>query len=548
MSKKIFIVKKDTGSRVVSGQRIKKERLDSNCIMFGEHLMTSRGGEWFKMDMPEEEMKISTGNQVSEHWLEFSAEVNSSIFISHVDGKHWVSQKRGDDYYEVLTNTKITNSAIRHKSVEALAESEGWDYVGLVCLDTDMPKCYNCGEETTELFQGSGSTVICSTCMESHHNCAHCGCDYYGDTSVDGYCNNCGQYVGECDECGETHYLNYRETTDGSTRICSSCYEAAERCDDCQVIIRGMSHENVDSRSGCLCGRCHDRQLSRGVIRNYSYKPSPDFRGIGDEKLFFGVELELNVPTEKDAESVAAQCRSDFREANEDGKLFYCKSDSSIGHGFELVTHPFSKQWLDSDQQTISSLFDILGNNNCRSGKRDGISSCGMHVHMSKNAFTDAQIAKYMLFVYSNKKFIQFISDRTSASQIDCYCRLSNSAGTVSDYRKLAKQKYNLFGLGHTSAIQMTDHTIEFRIFNSTMVEYEFLKNIEFCQALYDFTASTHIRNMTSEKFIEFVKSNSNDYAHLVTFVNMFEMLTNIGSQTKDEYPEILKKSTRKDS
>ena len=88
-------------------------------------------------------------------------------------------------------------------------------------------------------------------------------------------------------------------------------------------------------------------------ILDYTIKPSPLFKvdlkkeKIKRENLYFGVELEVENMENTISNNDMAERIIDYG--------VYCKSDSSISNGFEVVTHPFTWDWYKDEGKDICS-------------------------------------------------------------------------------------------------------------------------------------------------------------------------------------------------
>lgn len=206
-----------------------------------------------------------------------------------------------------------------------------------------------------------------------------------------------------CDECQD----RYRHTSScevegtGEVDLCDGCRNGYfTYCDPCDVWWRDDDGHDCprdsESESGmAACGCCPVRSE---LINYYSYKPFPRFHGEGP--AFLGVEIEINTEDaslREVAEYVASQV----------GDVAYMKEDSSIGTGFELVTHPMSYPW--ALENFPWAMFNELRN---RWGIRNN-TSCGLHVHVSRAAFADARHSyRWLKFVYRSHAQLTKLSRR----------------------------------------------------------------------------------------------------------------------------------------
>ena len=289
--------------------------------------------------------------------------------------------------------------------------------------------------------------------------------------------------------------------------ICSNCYQCLElvRCSSCGV--KCTTQAVVTRHNTRMCPRC-----ARKIIWNYTFKPKPVFYGTAKNKLYYGIELELEAPDETPDDD--QQTLEDY--ANRvDREYFYCKEDSSIDYGFEVVSHPASFNYMTKQQglkqwQTVLDLSD------------SGMSSpgtCGMHVHMSKDAFSTLQMYKFMKFIYENSKFTLFMSERTSR-RLRTWAAIDNPEDASIIYK--AKRKEG--GYERHVAVAITPYTIEVRIFAGTMNERKFYKNIEFCDALFYFADNAGVKQITVPNFIQYVYKNRRQYPNLFKVVKTYKL------------------------
>jgi hypothetical protein len=198
-------------------------------------------------------------------------------------------------------------------------------------------------------------------------------------------------------------------------------------------------------------------------------------------------------------------------------RLFYCKSDSSISNGFEVVSHPFTLSWARENEHAFDPLFNLSK----RMYGHNAV-NCGMHVHMSLDAFTNLQLMKFMRFVYVNKKFVHAISRRPKGS-LQRWASVDN----ISDesIMSIAKVKNRGRGAGSRStAVNITGTTAEVRIFRSTLSRTIYFGNIEFLDCLFDFTCLFGMRDMTPDRFLDYAHSRAKAYKNFLTLESITDM------------------------
>lgn len=236
---------------------------------------------------------------------------------------------------------------------------------------------------------------------------AECGC---GNTNLVGAQCRCYQ---ECGVCGAAGYLpDAIQPDDADFTYCGEdCVSRAgySRCEyegsygdrDCDSWLRDSNL--CESHRPCECGSCYECHRRTG-IRNYSYKPDPVFHGQGP--LFLGLECEINTgdsryPLHEISQAVLAKL----------GNVAYLKSDSSIGTGFEMVTHPMSYQY--ALEQFPWEVFPMLTGDY---GVEDN-DDCGIHVHVSRDGFAGpGHLYRWQKFIYRNRSFVQGIARRRNST------------------------------------------------------------------------------------------------------------------------------------
>jgi hypothetical protein len=260
-------------------------------------------------------------------------------------------------------------------------------------------------------------------------------------------------------------------------------------------------------------GEYHYEEEFNGSIESYSYKPKPKFNFIkGEDKnsLFFGLELEIENEEDKIRNKYAAQKITQI--LTED--IVYLKSDGSLSNGFEIVTHPMSFAFIKSIPEKFSLMLEYLKNNGFRSYNS---TTCGMHIHISKENFTTWQLFRFMSFFNDNKEFIVKLSQRDE-SKLKKWASLSDENRDELMYKTISVKK-GKDNFSRYSAINLcNDKTIEIRIFRGTLAQGSFFKNIEFCQALFEYTRDYSI--VTLQGFKEYI-ANKKEFKNLAQFIKL---------------------------
>lgn len=245
------------------------------------------------------------------------------------------------------------------------------------------------------------------------------------------------------------------------------------------------------------------------LIQNYSYRPIPSFKYVKNENPytnlipFYGIELEVENRDERNSNGAMAE--------HLDAPHLYFKSDGSLENGFEIITHPLSFNWIQSNKNQFEQMLNDL--------KKWGYNSydantCGMHIHISKKSFGTWQLFRFIKFFNDNKEFIVSISQR-KFEQLKKWASIEDESNSELIYK--AKKKD-----GNSSrycAINLQNGaTIEIRIFRGTLNYASFMKNIEFVDALFNYTKDSN--NCTLIGFKEYINSTSS-YSNLKKFIHL---------------------------
>ena len=299
-----------------------------------------------------------------------------------------------------------------------------------------LPKlvCTDCGEEfpKDELYPFSGE-LLCPDCLEA--KTVLCSC--------------CGDRIWRDDDAGSENQP-----------LCQNCFDRYyERCSDCNELI---SRDNAMYRSDTpYCQECYLALCDNDAIHDYYFKPTPIFYGNG--KRFFGVELEIDGAGE-DSDNAAEILHI----ANAEQPLAYCKHDGSLDDGFEMVTHPMTLAYHQAEMPWAAILQKAvqMGYTSHQAG------TCGLHVHVNRNAFgntesaQDAAIARVLFFFEKFWDELLKFSRRTQGQLNQWAARYGykDQPQEILDHAKSGRHA------GRYTAVNLTNaDTVEFRMFRGTL-------------------------------------------------------------------------------
>jgi hypothetical protein len=225
-----------------------------------------------------------------------------------------------------------------------------------------------------------------------------------------GYCDYCGyMYVVQSgDMCYarelgvEPHeYMRYDIGC-----ICSACVQTCGEC--------GSEYESEEDMWQCCPP---DEDEPDGELHYYSFRPALKFwilrgdvptwsRYARSGELYMGLEIEI----EKARQHVHQLVNDDPKEDWFDPNFYYWKSDGSLGiQGAEMVTMPAT---LEAHCAVFP--FDKLELLHEKGARAWGYQTCGMHIHVSRTAFTAPHMWKFIKFQAYNSGKLARIAGRDS--------------------------------------------------------------------------------------------------------------------------------------
>ena len=296
-----------------------------------------------------------------------------------------------------------------------------------------------------------------------------------------------------------------------------------------------------------ICKKCVNDNIERatdGSIKSYGHKPRPIFHSVKNDKIItsteepntncYGLEIEV-----ERRDSTVNQKLIAYEIIRDSDGFLYCKYDSSVSNGFEIVSHPATFnaiKKMDLQKYFLAQRKSLKGYYT---------NTCGMHIHINRNSFNDLQLHKFVLMMNEHEKLTKAIAQRRSESEFkwaefslsqanDCKTesskigkvmkRQKKDDGWISRRDKKKRYKSDLtIGERYQVVNLQNTATIEVRCFKANLDEVAFRKNIEFVDGLFWFCKETPIHKLTVENFIKFVKSNNKDYSNLIQFLSRTE-------------------------
>ncbi|WP_245568172.1 hypothetical protein [Nocardia jiangxiensis] len=314
-------------------------------------------------------------------------------------------------------------------------------------------QCRNC---SAVLPEDSPDSRLCPNCGDWSvcEGCARPAEELYLAVDSSELCEDCCADYGLCDRCDRYDESTY--TLDNDDVVCEGCSSLYDECGNCYTLL---------AEGHTYCESCGHATGSDDRIHDYFYKPAPRFHGAGP--VYLGFELEIKTlprALEECVDLALDRLRG----------LGYLKEDSSIGCGFELVTHPMSYAYA-IDQFP----WDLLTALAARGAYTDR--HVGLHVHVSRAGFSSpAHAYRWLKFVYRNQCPATVLARRDPASwaSFDPNAR-SRTARIVKGER----------GFGRCQAVNAEpEDTFEVRIFASSLHPQQVQAALGFVDATVEYT------------------------------------------------------------
>ncbi len=359
--------------------------------------------------------------------------------------------------------------------------------------------CADCASESeTEFdYRNASGEPICESCADNYCPCENCDETVRNDDTVSvrsrraslTWCEPCLRSDGfRCDDCGKNFIesLALGRNTDDNT-VCESCADNYFYCDGCNTTC----HQNEYGEDGC-CESCSRRDSDD--IPEYHSEARP-WRNRTIPALALGVELECYSANRADVAEIATDCGMI---AEQDGSL-----DDTCG--IEIVGSPMKMSEYGASNCPWKSFLS-----QARVKAWDAGTGYGMHVSLNTAGMLAMDVAKFILFIHSNKSLCETIAGRSESSWAEY--KDKNLKSMTQDIRAgRESQKYE-------AAAIRSKTRVEVRIFRATAKFESFLKNVQFVDAVRAFTQSASPHSLTEKAFLAWLAGRL-DYRELRAFL-----------------------------
>ena len=310
-------------------------------------------------------------------------------------------------------------------------------------------------------------------------------------------------------------------------------WQGYSRCDGCEEVFHGYDTYYREHADGTYCESCDPGEeedeaedTSSNTIYNYSTRiehilPMHLTPGV----RHFGIELEQEFPNDRPEE----ECSWAMDEYPDLAGLCIWKSDGSLSNGAELVSLPKPLDYWQSANPVQALCNDEQWRRVARSHKT---TTCGLHVHVSRNTVPEPVIAK-MVVLFNDPSMTETLSLVARRAPNTSYCQASkkrwlsdpnslwqqaqydwrNYSADKPDPVRYARRPYQISKKqvtqgGRYTPVNLTDNTIEFRIFRGTLHWPTIIASIEFCDASISFCQQFGASSMNAEAFNNFLRES----------------------------------------
>lgn len=388
-------------------------------------------------------------------------------------------------------------------------------------------QCTSCDTEIDEgdVFMDDSGNALCQDCVRMCDRCESSGSiddDWHTVDRTYNWCDNCTDYNARyCDNCQEYTTEYVVEIEDRSGNFCEGCASDAYFCDNCDRYYM----------DGCDQGCDGDFEDNSRIIHDYSYRPDAIFHSTDKgERLYFGIEIEVEAPRNRQESSTYAQRLEPL-------ELAYLKNDGSLSCGFEIVTHPMSHDFYMNEADELWETLEKL-RTEYRVKSWDA-TTCGLHIHISRTGFSSgAHMHRFLNLVYSNQSFYEALAGRSSErwAKFDDIIRhewvRDENGERVSDENtggyKFTRKRTFKDKIEHGretdrySAVNMQNReTLEMRIFRGTVNPDTVKAQLDLAHASVEYTRTLSVKQvidgaLTQSAFIQYISENESLYPRLV--------------------------------
>lgn len=309
-----------------------------------------------------------------------------------------------------------------------------------------------------------------------------------------------GRVYAKCTQCGTWFYRGIsRESR------CESCRPHSKLCIVCGKKFMGAAEDVCCSDA---CKEVKRAKIDTHGIQFYSYKPACRFQTVSSGpsnepsvgNLYLGFELEVAGSNHYLDDKTCAGIVQNLLPNT------YCKYDGSVDGGFEIVSHPGTLAFHHKNGARFRKTMRILTGLKFENENRQ----CGLHVHVNRAFLRNKGAAIAKLVCLSDRFYDELMTFARRPVGSQHWCRRNGDeyhCSTREDY--VTRYRYSCNPGERYLAINLQNrHTVEFRIFHSTMDWQTFIASLQLVDTMVRYACTHKWTEIMSCSFADMTASN----------------------------------------
>ena len=435
----------------------------------------------------------------------------------------------------------------RYMPLEEATTVANGDTVCSECLDEYYAQCDECCEwYRKENMYSTPDGYVCEGCRDNcdYMYCEECDC-YHPSTEMtrvryrnyaddwEYVCDDClnnGDFV-KCDDCGEWVHREWAHRDDYDNVVCDYCYDNNNyyECAECGRLINEDEQYYDENTDAVYCVECYDElrdneeydyihSYHHGAISGTVFHDTDAEPTYYGNIRYYGMELEVDDGDRSEAvEDVFYALNPNAYGVSDDTYAHFEEDGSLSSDGFELITQPMTRAYLETYRPRLEKAVEILS----RAGFRShDARMCGLHIHVSRNTLS-SQTIDNMIYALSLFWHTCVRISRRTPYQLSSYAKSyaaldENEPGDTPDKvieraKDAMRERSRYFALNTTNS-----DTIELRICRGTLNVDTIYASLDFYAALIKF-AETHnetdMMKMSVDDFSAYLENYSDRLA-----------------------------------
>lgn len=322
-----------------------------------------------------------------------------------------------------------------------------------------------------------------------------------------------GRVYAKCEDCGKWFYRGFSKQT-----RCETCRPRSKTCIVCGKKFMGAANDLCCSDQ---CKNIKRERIDTASIRYYSYKPACRFQTVSSGpsnepsvgNLYLGFELEVAGRDHYLDDQTCAGIVQNLLPNT------YCKYDGSVDGGFEIVSHPGTLAFHHKNGARFRKAMRILTGLKFENENRQ----CGLHVHVNRAFLRNKGAAIAKLVCLSDRFYDELMTFARRPAGSQHWCRKNGDeyhCSTREDY--VTRYRYSCNPGERYLAINLQNrHTVEFRIFHSTMDWQTFIASLQLVDTMVRYACTHKWTEIMSCSFADMTASNHKELNEYLARLNL---------------------------